>query len=217
MATEKGSLEHKCAGLIYLPLSLLALLLASAIAWQEQSIVLFCFNSFCVYLLMSGWRAVHEGASPDRLDWAIPLSLMILVGAILLKVLFLPYGPGNLYLAFFALNGGYLVFRDFRHLQQRALKARYNILDIFLHGQRLDTEGWMGRHIAGMVGSATANLSVIVLTLLPVSLHWLWPVTLLAAALFVARQQKEKRRRLALARKFGIDFQGLKSFSTRFS
>ena len=40
LMTIKGSTEHKFAGLVYLPVSLCALLLASFMAWREASAVL---------------------------------------------------------------------------------------------------------------------------------------------------------------------------------
>ena len=43
-----------------------------------------------------------------------------------------------------------------------------------------------------------ANLSVVVLTLLPLSLHWLWPASLIALAGIVALKQ---RRRKAIVNK----------------
>jgi hypothetical protein len=54
LLTAKGSLEHKFFGLIYLPLSALALALACVMAWREASMVFFCFICFCAYLLLSG-------------------------------------------------------------------------------------------------------------------------------------------------------------------
>ena len=78
LLTQKGSFEHKFGGMIYLPLSLAALTLACFMAWREASFVLFCFDAFCAYLLLSGWRAVHESDRPKLIDWAIPAGLFLL-------------------------------------------------------------------------------------------------------------------------------------------
>lgn len=213
LATEKGSLEHKFAGYLYLPLSLISLLLASLIAWHEKSSILFCFNVFCVYLLMSGWRAVHEDSKPDKLDWSIPLSLLALALGVMIKVLLDVKNPSDLYLTFFSLNSFYLVARDFSHLKKRSQRARQRKLFGMFDAMMGSSEGWLGRHVAGMVGSATANLSVVILTLLPLRFHWLWPVTLLIMALVAARFQNEKRRQKSILRQFGLDASGLKNLS----
>ncbi len=113
LGTSKGSLEHKLAGYIYLPLSFAALMLASWMAWSESSFVLFCFNAFCLYLLLSGWRAVHEGEKPTLIDWAIPVGLVGIALAIAVHAL---PSPTKVRAAFicsgFALNGFYLAWRD---------------------------------------------------------------------------------------------------------
>lgn len=182
LLTEKGSLEHKFAGRIYLPISLLALVMASFLAWHERSLVLFCFNSFCAYLLLSGWRATREQGPPQLIDWMIPGTLLLLSTGVTLHAMIFDQGMRSFYLLFFALNGFFLCGRDWGHLRQRLQKT----------GKAPE---WLGRHIAGMVGSVLANFSVVVLTLLPLWLHWLWPVTLiLAAAYFINKEEKKKRQ-----------------------
>src|SRR5262249_9757582 len=112
------------------------------------------------------------------------------------------------YLLFFAMNGYVLSIRDFHHLRRRA-KA-YQQLSAFLPNINSVTGEWMGRHIAGMVGSMLANLSVVVLTLLPLSLHWLWPVGLLLAGAYIADKERKKKQRVikaippVLQPKFGV-------------
>jgi hypothetical protein len=211
---EKGSPEHKAAGMVYLPLSLIALLLGSVMAWREHSLVLFCFDSFCAYLLLSGWRAVHEKDAPDLLDWVLPSSLFVLAVAVTMHALFYDEGRRSLYLLVFALNAFYLCRRDFRHLKHRAGWHRNRV---FLAALEFSPghESWMSRHIAGMAGSAIANLSVVVLTLLPLRLHWLWPVTLILGALWIAYRQKAKKRRLRPTRVFAPVFQTASSPKSR--
>src|ERR1700733_5677693 len=82
LLTQKGSAGHKLGGMIYIPIALAALVLSTFIAWREQSVILFCFNSFCSYLLLSGWRAVHENETPELIDWAIPGVLFTLSTAV---------------------------------------------------------------------------------------------------------------------------------------
>jgi hypothetical protein len=198
MLTAKGSAEHKFGGLVYVPIAGSALLLGSAIAWHETSLILFCFNSFCAYLLFSGWRAVHEKEKPELVDWAIPGSLFVLSIAVTLYALIYDEGLTSFYLFFFALNAFYLAQRDWRHLKSRAFveKNRVFLVDISFGKPPMQ---WLNRHIAGMAGSALANLSVVVLTLLPLSLHWLWPTTLVVLALFIARREAKKRAHLRAA------------------
>ncbi len=174
LLTEKGSVEHKFSGLIYVPISMVALLLASWMAWRESSLVLFTFNCFCAYLLMSGWRAVHEDKSPSIIDWIIPGSLSAVALGVTLQALINDQGLRSFYLLFFAMNAFYLSWQA-------------------------QPAAWMGRHIAGMVGSVIANLSVIVLTLLPLSLHWLWPVMLIVIGAMIAYKEHQKKLRVRQA------------------
>ncbi|MFY9287350.1 MAG: hypothetical protein WAO98_02485 [Alphaproteobacteria bacterium] len=199
MLTEKGSPEHKFGGFVYLPLSIVALTLASYMAWRELSLVLFCFNCFCLYLLMSGWRAVHENETPSRIDWLIPSSLFCLSMAVAFYAVFHDSGMRTFYLLFFAMNAFYLSWRDYKHLKRRTVSSKNHIFlgDINLIGSHASS--WIGRHIAGMVGSVIANLSVVVLTLLPLWLHWLWPTTLLMAGLYIAHKEREKKLRVRQA------------------
>ena len=44
-----------------------------------------------------------------------------------------------------------------------------------------------------------ANLSVVVLTLLPIELHWLWPAMLIALAIGIALEQRRKQMRIRAA------------------
>jgi hypothetical protein len=209
LRTEKGSLEHKAAGFVYLPLSFLALFLGSIMAWREHSAVLFCFDSFCAYLLLSGWRAVHEKDAPDLLDWIMPISLTLLGLGSIVYVLIHDDSRRSLYLLFFAMNAFYLSSRDYQHLRRRMSWHRNRIFLAGLEFGSSAPESWINRHVAGMAGSAIANLSVVVLTLLPLRLHWLWPVSLIVIALVIARQQKTKRQKQmrpqrALRPAFGI-------------
>jgi len=199
LMTEKGSPEHKFGGMIYLPLSLGALFLATYMAWREASLVLFTFNAFCAYLLMSGWRAVHENETPSFVDWGIPGCLFLLAVGVTLDAMIHDQGMRSFYLIFFAFNAFVLSWRDWKHLRRRAY---WNKRKIFLVQADFAAQGpsaWMGRHIAGMIGSLIASLSVVVLTLLPLSLHWLWPVSLLAIGLFVAYRERQKKLRLRRA------------------
>jgi len=209
LVTPKGSAEHKLGGLIYVPVSLAGLALASWMAWAEQSLVLFCFNSFCAYLLLSGWRAVHEQAQPRWIDWLIPGGLVALAMLIILQNLWHPLDDMRkaLCLMFFAFNGCYLGGRDLCRLRRKARMRSSPLLAIFSIQPDGQT-GWMGRHIAGMVGSLLANLSVIVLTLLPLELHWLWPATLITLSLLIALQDYRRKSRLrrTMARIIQPDF-----------
>ena len=194
LATVKGSVEHRFGGLIYVPVSFVALGLATLIAWRESSLVLFCFNGFCTYLLLSGWRATHEKAKPVGIDWAIPAGLLLLAVIVSLDAVFGATGDQRAaYLIFFALNAFYLAGRDLKRLRRRAFMKRSPFLAQLLLPQS-DAEGWLGRHIAGMVGSMLANLSVLVLTLLPLSLHALWPATLITMSLGIAAYDYHKKR-----------------------
>ncbi len=58
---------------------------------------------------------------------------------------------------------------------------------------------WMGRHVAGTVGSLMANASVVVLTLLPLELHWLWPTGLMVAGAWIAWKERQKKLRIQRA------------------
>ena len=192
LLTAKGSTEHKFAGLVYLPISLIALLLASFMAWRETSVVLFCFNAFCAYLLLSGWRAVHEKETPRLIDVFIPGGLFLLALGMMLYALVQDDGRKSLYLFFFAFNGFYLAWRDMQNLQRRAQWQKHKIF--FGSFEMPQAADWLNRHVAGMVGSLMANMSVVVLTLLPLSLHWIWPATLILLAGGIALQQHHKRR-----------------------
>jgi hypothetical protein len=196
MLTAKGSLEHKCAGLVYLPVSFAALTLASYDAWRESSMVLFCFNCFCAYLLLSGWRATHERAKPHWVDWAIPSALFLLAVGATFQAIFIDDGKRSFYLLFFAINAFYLIHHDWNRLKRLDASARYKV---FFTDERYDPlrgDGWMSRHIAGMVGSVMANISVVVLTLLPLSWHWIWPTTLISIGIVIAYRERQKKRRI---------------------
>ncbi len=199
LLTEKGSPEHKFGGLIYVPLSMTALVLASWMAWRESSLVLFTFNCFCAYLLMSGWRAVHEDKNPGAIDWIIPGSLFTVALGVTLDAILHDQGLRSFYLMFFAINAFYLSWRDWKHLQSRVQFNRYKLFLANMTTKQAQPASWMGRHIAGMVGSVIANLSVIVLTLLPLSLHWLWPVSLLLIGGYIAHRERQKKLRMRRA------------------
>jgi uncharacterized membrane protein YfcA len=165
-------------------------------AWQESSFVLFCFNVFCAYLLLSGWRAVHEKNEPGPIDWIIPGTLFGLAIGVTGHALFFDEGLRSFYLLFFALNGFYLAWRDWKHLRRRLYQQRNKV---FFAGISFGPPGateWMSRHVAGMAGSLMANLSVVVLTLLPLELHWLWPASLIAIGACVAWKERQKKQRL---------------------
>ncbi|HUY67681.1 MAG TPA: hypothetical protein VMV79_00070 [Alphaproteobacteria bacterium] len=198
LLTPKGSPEHKFGGLLYVPVAMAALLLAGIIAWREASLVLFSFDGFCAYLLLSGWRAVHEKENPAPIDWLIPGALIALAIAVALHALFIDQGPRAFYLLFFTLNAFYLAHRDWKHLRRRANLQKLKLFLIDENFAALPME-WLNRHVAGMAGSAVANLSVVVLTLLPLSLHWLWPVTLIALAGAFALRERQKKERLRKA------------------
>jgi hypothetical protein len=194
LAIAKGTGEYKFGGLLYLPVSLAALMLASFMAWREASFVLFCFDAFCAYLLLSGWRAVHERDKPKPIDWTIPAGLFLLSGAVALHAFFYDEGTRGLYLWGFALNGFYLSWRDAKHLNRRAY---WNRNKAFLTDASFgEAPAWLGRHIAGMAGSMMANLSVVVLTLLPLELHWLWPTALMLAGAYIAWRERQKKMRV---------------------
>ena len=196
LLTEKGTLEHRFAGLIYLPVSMVALLFASYIAWHEASLVLMCFNFFCAYLLMSGWRAVHEEDVPRFIDWLAPIGLLSLSLFVALHALFYDEGMKSFYLFFFAFNGTFLASRDLKNLRTRVYWGKRKLF--FADGLfgRPKASEWMGRHIAGMVGSMIANLSVVVLSMLPLALHWLWPLSLTSIGAFIAWKEHKKKQRV---------------------
>ncbi|MGE3623160.1 MAG: hypothetical protein AB7H77_04725 [Bdellovibrionales bacterium] len=196
LLTPKGSLEHKFGGKLYLPFSFAALSLASYMAWHEASLLLFCFDAFCLYLLLSGWRAIHEKETPRLIDWLIPAGLFALAGAVTFMAMFQNNEKTTLYLFLFAFNAFYLSLRDLAILQKRAHWLKNQV---FFAGRRFglpQTTEWLNRHIAGMAGSFMANLSVVALTLLPLSLHWLWPVTLVTLAGGIAYSQHRRKARV---------------------
>jgi hypothetical protein len=195
LGTPKGSFEHKLAGYIYLPLSFTALSLAGWMAWSESSFVLFCFNAFCLYLLLSGWRAVHEKEKPTAIDWAIPTGLIGIALAVAVHVAITDEGTRSLYLFGFALNGFYLAWRDMKHLQRR---NAWHWQRMFLSETFMDASAaaWMNRHVAGMIGSVIANTSVVVLTLLPLELHWIWPTGLMIAGSWIWWKDRQKKMRV---------------------
>jgi hypothetical protein len=199
LLTTKGSDEHKFAGKIYVPVSCAAFTLASYIAWREASLVLLCFNVFCAYLLLSGWRAVHEKEKPALIDWIIPAGLLLLAAGMTLHAVIYDEGKRSFYLLFFAMNAFYLAGRDFLHLRRRArwIKRRVFFAERD-YGAEQPAE-WLNRHVAGMVGSVMANMSVVVLTLLPIELHWIWPVTLILLAAFITLKQYHKKQQLNAA------------------
>lgn len=199
MLTEKGSTEHKAGGLIYVPVSMAALLLGCWMAWVESSLVFFSFNCFCAYLLMSGWRAAHSEKAPQFLDWSIPGSLFAVALLVTWQATQQSQDMRGFYLMFFAMNAFYLSWRDFKHLQGRIQFHRYKLFMPSFVEKEMQPAAWLGRHIAGMVGSVIANLSVIVLTLLPLSLHWLWPVTLVTIGGYIAYKERQKKLRVRRA------------------
>lgn len=196
MLTKKGSPEHKFGGLIYLPLSATALILGSWMAWREQSMVLFSFNCFCAYLLLSGWRAVRESQAPKLIDIVIPAGLFAIALAVTFHAVWHDQGLRSFYELFFAMNAFYLSWRDWKHLKSRIQLNKYKIFLPGLTAKDFQSASWMGRHIAGMIGSVIANLSVVVLTLLPLSLHWLWPVTLLTIGFYIWFKEQQKKARI---------------------
>ena len=136
---------------------------------------------------------------PAPIDWIIPAGLFLLAAGMGAHALIYDEGKRSFYLMFFALNGFYLAGRDFLHLWRRAhwIKQR-----VFFAGQNfgaLEPAGWLNRHIAGMVGSVMANMSVVVLTLLPIELHWIWPVALILLAAGIAFRQYLKKRQVQQA------------------
>jgi hypothetical protein len=211
LLTEKGSIEHKFGGTLYVPVSTAALVLAGIMAWREASLLLFCFDGFCAYLLLSGWRALHENEKPVLIDWLIPGGLFALACAVALHAVIEDEGKRGLYLLFFAFNSFCLVGRDTKYLRRRMGRQRYKAF--MPDGTGIDATGeWLNRHIAGMVGSMIANLSVVVLTLLPFELHWVWPVALVVAAAAIALRQRHKKARLraSVAAVFTPDFKAAK-------
>jgi hypothetical protein len=194
--TQKGSFEFKIGGMIYMPISFAALALASYMAWQEHSFVLFCFDAFCAYLLLSGWRALHEHDTPGIVDWALPAGLLMLSLAVTLHVFMYDEGTRSLYLFGFALNGFYLCWRDARHLLRRATREKHKM---FLPDMQFGPGApalWMNRYMTGMLGSLMANASVVVLTLMPIELHWLWPVGLIGAGAFILWKERSRKMRV---------------------
>ncbi len=208
LLTLKGSTEHKFGGALYLPVSFAAFFIACVCAWREQSLVLLCFNVFCAYLMLSGWRAPRLKDAPALIDWIIPGVLFVLSAYIALYASTHDDGMQSFYLLFFACNGFILSVRDFKQLGHRAYWSKHKqfLVDIRF-GKGSD---WLNRHIAGMAGSVMANMSVVALTLLPLTLHWIWPVTLVGLALYVAMIEKRRQRRVhaaipaVLRPKFGV-------------
>lgn len=199
LLTDKGSVEHKFGGLIYLPISMFALVLATYLAWVESSLVLFTFNAFCAYLLLSGWRAVHNHDSPKLFDWFIPATLFALAVIVTFYASLQDRGLRTMYLIFFAVNAFYLSWRDYKNLRSRARFEKYKMFIGSLGDDYTKPSAWLTRHVAGMVGSVIANLSVIVLTLVPLTLHWLWPATLLFTGAYIAHRERLKKKRLRKA------------------
>lgn len=197
LLTAKGSIQHRVGGLIYVPVSGAALVYASFIAWREASLVLFSFNVFCAYLLLSGWRAARAKNSPVFIDWLIPGSLLALAFAVAFNAIIEDRGLHSFYLLFFSLNGFYLSVRDFLLLRQRARWQKHAAF--FSPGSKFgatQAAEWLNRHIAGMIGSVLANFSVVALTLLPTRLHWIWPALLVTAAVLISMRQLWKKYRL---------------------
>ncbi len=198
LLAEKGSAGHKLGGMIYIPIAMAALILSTFIAWREQNSILFCFNCFCSYLLLSGWRAVHEGKTPGTIDWIIPGILFMLGAIVAWYAMANDLGLRSFYLLVFSANAFFLSWRDWRHLRRRATLSKHKIFfSSSYYGATAPLSSWISRHVSGMVGSVLANLSVIVLTLLPLELHWLWPVSLILMAAWVRWKQLEKRRRVS--------------------
>ncbi len=194
--TAKGSDEHKIGGRLYIPVSCAAFTLASFMAYRESSLVLFCFNCFCAYLLLSGWRATHEKENPTLIDWLIPGGLFILAVGVSLHALIEDEGKRSFYLLFFALNAFYLSLRDFQHLRRRRTWFQRKIFLVTGDAPgAIHAADWLNRHITGMIGSVMANLSVVVLTLLPIRLHWIWPVGLIIAAAAIGWRERQKKLR----------------------
>jgi hypothetical protein len=200
LMTEKGSTEHKFGGALYVPVSCAAFALASYMAWSEGSLVLLCFNGFCAYLLLSGIRAMHEKEKPALIDWVIPGGLFILAAGATLHALIYDEGKRSFYLLFFALNAFYLAGRDFRHLRRRSywFKRKIFLLAEDMPGSAHAAD-WLNRHITGMVGSVIANLSVVVLTLLPIEWHWIWPTVLILTAAGIGLRERHKKLQLRRA------------------
>ena len=196
LAVAKGSTEHRWAGLVYLPVSGLALLLAAGMAWREQSFLLFAFSCFCGWLLLSGWRAVHEKNAPKLIDWLIPGGLIALAAAVALHALTIENGTRSLSLLFFALNAAYLGLRDWRALIRRAAYHRSRLRLAGVEMMPLPASAWLNRHVAGMAGSLLANLSVVVLTILPLGWHWLWPAVLMLAGAIIYLRERQKKARI---------------------
>jgi hypothetical protein len=101
-------------------------------------------------------------------------------------------GRNSFYLFFFSFNAFYLSWRDIRNLQRRAQWQKHKAF-FGAFGAPLAAD-WLNRHVAGMIGSLMANMSVVVLTLLPLSLHWIWPAALILLAGGIALQQHRKKR-----------------------
>lgn len=197
--TEKGSPEHKFGGLLYVMISGMALAFGCAMAWRESNLVLFSFDCFCAYLLFSGWRAAHSNHEPRKIDWAIPLGMLTVSAIATASAVAKDMGLQSFYLLFFALNASYLALRDLRQLKARSRFMKYRLFMPDLATQDTDSTAWLGRHIAGMVGSAIANLSVVVLTFLPLSLHWLWPASLILIGSYIAWKERQKKLRVRRA------------------
>jgi hypothetical protein len=129
------------------------------------------------------------------IDFAIPGSLFVLACGITLHALWCDFGVRSFYLLFFAINAFYLSWRDAQQLRDRISWRRRSLFFADTYFRTLRPDGWLGRHIAGMVGSMMANLSVLVLTLLPLSLHWLWPAILFIAGAVIAHKERTKKMR----------------------
>lgn len=192
---EKGSILHKIGGRIYLWVAVIACLAGIFLAAVETRLLLFSFQCFLLYLLVAGWRALQ----PDDVNF-IWLDLGLVAGLVALACLMFgvalvqPDPKQTFYLGFFALAAGMLAWQDLgRWHQQRAWQRVASFFGA-VHRPMPPNVNWLGRHVSLITGSVIMNLSVVVLTLLPLSLHWIWPVLLMIAAILVAHRHESRRR-----------------------
>lgn len=180
LLTIKGNTTHRRGGQIFVAINLLALPCGLVLAWLQQAPLLFCFHGFVLYLLLSGWRAA-QNRPVGVIDAIIP-GLLVAIATIVLLATPQASDQQIIFLILFVLHALGLAAHDWRLLQQPQTQQRH----------------WLTRHIGGMLGAMAANVSVIPVTLLPNSWHWLWPAVLVLAAGVIAWRQWRRQQTRAI-------------------
>ncbi len=174
LITVKGSKTHREAGQIYLVCSLLVFALGLVISWRQTAPLLFCFHGFFAYMLLSGWRALYRASRPGWVDWAILGILLAVTVAVAGVALRQPDPRAALCFALFALGSLGMLGHEARDLWTPS---------------RLKN-GWLNRHVAGMVGSMVAHFSVIAGSFLPSDWQWALPVALAVIAAYIGLRRR---------------------------